>query len=78
VLEPDTGVGPDGAVVLVNRRLGDGVRVGVGDAPPTNSVEVMAFEGGFKTEAGMLMEDVKDGTGASKEPLIRSILNEVE
>jgi len=77
LLDPDAGVGVDEVLVL-RESEGD---VGVGlarDALPMNSVEVISLGGGLRTEAGMVMEDVREGTGELKEPVIRSILNEVE
>jgi len=47
-------------------------------APPTNSVLVTSFGVGLSTEVGILMEDVREGTGELKDPVIWSILNEVE
>jgi len=70
VLEPDATVGVDDGAVEDAGMFGLELGTGGRDAPPMNSVEVMSFGGGLKTEAGMRTEDVREGTGESKEPVI--------
>jgi hypothetical protein len=46
----------------------------VGEVSPTYCVEVMAFDGGFATVDGTLIEEVREACGESKEPSIPLIL----